>query len=370
MFESDALVPHAVCWAAAPHLIWTMVITNFITFLSYLTIASTLWMMARKTRRVMAPDWAYFVVGFALFILACGTTHLLEVITTWTPVFWIDAWTNIITAGLSAYVAFMLIRRAGAIAYGVNDYAGRLADTESEKLRMQDSLLSAQKLEDWSRMSTLVSHEIRNPLQAIQNLQFIIRNSEGVSAQVMEMTNLVEAEAQRVLAIADATLSFIRQTTRPEGVDLREVVDSARFVLGPITEKRGVALEVVSKGDCKIEAFAGETRQVLLNVMRNACEAITKGGVIKVQVEGEDSAVRVVVTDDGPGIAEEMLPHIFEFGTTTKGEKGSGMGLWMVKHLVQKHGGAIHVASSAGKGTTVELEWPRHYRSLRLETGD
>jgi hypothetical protein len=68
-----------------------MVVTNAITFLSYLSLALTLFYLARRTRRVIARDWLWFVVGFGLFILACGSTHLLEVVTTWTPIFWVDA---------------------------------------------------------------------------------------------------------------------------------------------------------------------------------------------------------------------------------------------------------------------------------------
>ncbi len=107
------LMPHAVCWAAAPHLIWTMVVANLVTFLSYVTLCGALLLIAGKTFRNMARDWVWFLVGFALFIVACGSTHLMDVITTWIPVFWIDAWTTIVTAVLSAYVAIMLIRRAG-----------------------------------------------------------------------------------------------------------------------------------------------------------------------------------------------------------------------------------------------------------------
>ena len=101
MSLSPALMSHAVCWAAAPRLVWTMVVTNTITFLSYLSICCTLLYLARRTGRVIARDWAYFTIGFALFIVACGSTHLLEVITTWIPIFWVDAATNIVTAILS-----------------------------------------------------------------------------------------------------------------------------------------------------------------------------------------------------------------------------------------------------------------------------
>src|SRR5579862_5247525 len=159
---SPSLMPHAVCWSEDQKLIWTMVITNGITFLSYLSLCITLFYLARRTRRSIHRDWAYFVIGFALFIVACGSTHLLEVITTWSPIFWVDAWTNIITALLSAYVAIMLIRRAYTIGFGINDYASRLANTESEKIQMEESLLAAQRLEEWGRMSAILAHEISN----------------------------------------------------------------------------------------------------------------------------------------------------------------------------------------------------------------
>src|ERR1700749_4415084 len=158
--SASSLMPHAVCWRADQHLIWTMVISNAVTFLSYTTICLTLFTLVRRTRGIIiARDWVYFLTGFALFIVACGSTHLLEVITTWSPIFWVDAATNLVTALLSAYVAFILISRIATIAFSVNDYAARLNNAQSEKMQLEESLLAAQKLEDWSRMSAAVSHE-------------------------------------------------------------------------------------------------------------------------------------------------------------------------------------------------------------------
>lgn len=360
MFDADSLMPHAVCWAAAPRLIWTMVVTNAITFLSYLTICGTLLYLVSKTRRVMVREWAYFVVGFAAFIVACGSTHLLEVITTWWPIFWIDAATNLLTAVLSGYVAIMLIRRVTTIAFSVNDYAARLTSAQTEKQALEESLLAAQKLEDWSRMSAAVSHEIKNPLQAIQNLQFLIRATEGVPQQVIQLAAMAEEEARRVLAISDASLNFIRQTARPETIDLREAVESSRFLLAPLITNKGVVLEIHSQGDCSVEAFAGEARQVILNVLRNACEASTRPGQkVIVELTGQSTQVEVVVKDEGMGIAAELLPSLFKFGVTTKGREGNGMGLWTVKHILHKHGGDVRIDSNAGEGTRVELYWPR-----------
>ncbi len=365
MFDSNSLMPHAVCWATDPKLIWTMAVTNMVTFLSYIAIALTLLYLVRRTGRNLVRDWGYFVVGFALFILACGSTHLLEVITTWTPIFWIDAWTNIITSVLSACVALTLIRRITEIAFGINDYADRLTSTEIEKQHVEDSLVAAQRLEDWSRMSAAVSHEIKNPLQAIQNLQFLIGASEGVSPQVTEFARLAAEEAKRVLTLADSTLSFIRQTTKPELINMREAIESAQFLLAPLTREKSISIHIECEGDCEVEGYAGEIRQVLLNIIRNACDAVTKPDTyVTVELAEKDSWVLVSVTDQGTGIDAAVLPTIFEFGMTTKGARGNGMGLWTVKHIVSKHHGEVRVHSMPGEGTRVDLWWPRSYASF------
>ena len=354
------LVPHAVCWAAAPHLIWTMVVTNFITFLSYLTICGTLLFLARKTGRSIATEWRTFLVGFALFIVACGSTHLLEVITTWSPIFWVDAWTNIVTAVLSALVAAMLIRRAGAISFGVNDYARRLDSAETEKRRMEDSLLSARKLEDWSRMSAVVSHEISNPLEAIQNILYLIRTSEGVTPEVAAFATTANDEAIRVMRLSRSTLSFFRHADVPEPMDFLTAAESVRFLLDPVLQRRDITIEIQATGDLTAEAYPGETRQVLLNLIRNACEAtVTPGSFVSVQLTGRPNDVEIVIADHGIGIDAAMMATLFQFGSTTKGEHGNGMGLWTVRHILTRHGGDISVQSIPGSGTTFTLHWPR-----------
>jgi signal transduction histidine kinase len=360
MFDDVSLMPHAVCWAAAPHLIWTMVVANAITFLSYVTICMTLLVLVRRTRPVIAQDWAYFLVGFALFIVACGSTHLMEVITTWIPVFWVDAFTNIVTAALSAYVAVMLIRRAPDIGFGVNDYAARLANTEREKGQMKASLLAAQKLEDWSRMSTVLAHEINNPLESIQNVLYLIRTSDGASEDVQNLSRAASDEALRVLELSRSTLSFFREGTGPEVINLLDAVESVRFLLAPLIHRRGIELESAGTGDLSVQAFPGDARQVLLNLVRNACEASVEGtGKVRILLTGQPSGVDVVVEDNGHGIDPSLIPTLFQFGMSTKGEAGNGMGLWTVKHLLAKHGGSIRVESTRDRGTRFLLWWPR-----------
>jgi signal transduction histidine kinase len=370
MFDTVSLMPHAVCWAAAPRLIWTMVVANAITFVSYVSICVTLLVLVRRTRRVIARDWAYFLVGFALFIVACGSTHLMDVVTTWIPVFWIDACTNIVTAILSAYVAIMLIRRAADIGFGVNDYAARLASTDQERREMRESLLAAQKLEDWSRLSTVLAHEINNPLETIQNALYLIRTSAGVSPEVAGMSEGASNEVARVIELSRSTLSFFRQGSEAEKVDLSSVIESVRFLLAPLIQRQGVVLETACTGDTTVEGFTGEVRQVFLNLVRNACEA-TAGtrGRVSVTITGQPVGVEIVVLDQGGGIDPAVMQTLFQFGSSTKGARGNGMGLWTVKHIVTKHGGRIAVESKPGEGTRFTLWWPREYAASYKTAG-
>jgi signal transduction histidine kinase len=356
----SSLMPHAVCWRQDPRLIWTMAVTNAITFFSYFSICFTLFYLARKTSRVIVRDWIFFLVGFALFIVACGSTHLLEVITTWDPIFWVDAWTNIITAALSGYVAVQFIRRAPDLGFGINDYAQRLGHAQTEKAQVEESLLDARKLEEWNRMSAVVTHEINNPLTAIQNYIFLIQNNPSASPEIKSMAEEAAEEARRIGSIARSTLGFFRQDERPGETDLAVSAESVRFLLEPLIRQRGINLTIESSGNSKIIAYPVEVRQVLLNLVRNACEATTRrGDRVTIQIQGHAEEVAITVDDQGAGIPPELVANLFQFGVSTKGDRGNGMGLWAVKKLVTRRGGSVTLESAPGKGSRFTVRWPR-----------
>lgn len=360
----SSLMPHAVCWRQDPQLIWTMAVTNAITFLSYLCICITLFYLARKTSRVVVRDWIFFLVGFALFIVACGSTHLLEVITTWIPIFWADAWTNIITAVLSGYVAIQFIRRAPDLGFGINDYADRLAHAQTEKAHIEESLLDARKLEEWNRMSAVVTHEINNPLTAIQNYMFLIQSNPAAPAEIKQMADKAADEVHRIGSIARSTLGFFRQDEHPELTDLKASAESVRSLLEPMLRQRGIKAVIESSGDCRLTAYSVEIRQVLLNLVRNACEASgQRGSQVTIRICGRAEDVSVTVEDQGSGIPSETLEHLFQFGVTTKGERGNGMGLWAVRKLASRRGGSVSVESNLGKGSRFTVVWPRAWGS-------
>ena len=136
------------------------------------------------------------------------------------------------------------------------------------------------------------------------------------------------------------------------------------MLLDPVIAAKKIDFTVEVQGDCVIETYAGESRQVLLNIVRNACESITRQGAkVTVNLKGEPDQVEVVVADEGAGIAPEVITRLFEFGLSTKGEQGNGMGLWTVKRILDSHGGNVNVRSSPGSGTEFSLHWPRVWRT-------
>jgi len=188
-----------------------------------------------------------------------------------------------------------------------------------------------------------------------------------VSLEIVSLARSTSAEAARLQTIAESALSIIRQNKHPEPVDLCDAMDSVTFLLDSVVREKDIKLKIEHSGDCVVEAFAGETRQVLLNLIRNACEAITaRGGQVLVRITGRKEGVEVLVEDEGCGIEAEFLPTLFQFGASTKGEKGNGMGLWTVKHLLTRHHATIAVRSVPGKGTRFDLWWPRKFSGSTL----
>jgi hypothetical protein len=172
----------------------------------------------------------------------------MEVVTMWVPIFWIDAGANVLTALLSAWVAIMLVRRASAIGFGVNDYAARLANTGQEKRQMKESLLPHRSRRIgigcrrcWHTRSTILWRRIQNAL-------YLIRRSDGVSADDTNLTKTAADEVIREIELSRSTRSFFRQGSEPEKLNLSIVLDSGRFLWAQLIQKQGLVLETSSTG--------------------------------------------------------------------------------------------------------------------------
>jgi signal transduction histidine kinase len=189
---------------------------------------------------------------------------------------------------------------------------------------------------------------------------FLIQSSPSAPPEIKTLAEQADEEVRRIGTLAHSTLGFFRQDQRRENVDLCASAESVNFLLRPLLRQRGIELVIEHTGDCTVNANSMDTRQVLLNLVRNACEATTlRGSQVKIHIQGRTDDVSITVEDQGAGIAPDVLRNLFQFGVSTKGERGNGIGLWVVRKMVTRHGGSVHVQSTVGKGTSFNVSWPR-----------
>jgi two-component system cell cycle sensor histidine kinase/response regulator CckA len=230
----------------------------------------------------------------------------------------------------------------------------------TERKRADEALLRSEKLASVGRMAASIAHEINNPLAAVMNLLYLTRTSLDNPELAHEYLDTADDELKRISHITRQTLGFYRESSSCALVSINSVVDSAVDLLrGKIKLKR-TAIEREYDGEFSTHAVAGELRQVFSNILANSLDAIAEGGKIRVRIARAtcartgQSRIKVTIADNGRGIAASVLPRIFEPLFTTKEATGSGLGLWISRQLVDRHGGSIRLRSrtqSVGGGT-------------------
>jgi signal transduction histidine kinase len=227
--------------------------------------------------------------------------------------------------------------------------------------RAQALALSNERLAAIGKMAAHVTHEIRNPLSSIGlNLEMLEEEIEGASADERRaLVSAIKREVERLEHLSEEYLRVARlPSPRMEADDVaaavREIVAFAR----PEIERAGCTAEL-HVADAVPPALFDESqlRQALLNLLRNAREAMPKGGAIDVRIEGEGMSVVIRVDDRGGGIPEEIRARVFDPFFSTKGE-GTGLGLAITRHIVEAHGGTITCDARDGGGTSFRVALP------------
>jgi len=239
-----------------------------------------------------------------------------------------------------------------------------LVDTTEQK-RGEETLRRTEKLAATGRLAASIAHEINNPLEAVTNLLYLIRQ-EQLSPEAARFADLAQQEVTRVSEITQQTLRFYRQSTLAAISNVGELLDSVLTLhLGRIQTLQ-VDLQRDYQGDLPLYCFAGELRQLFANLIGNALDAMTPDGgrlVVRAQSSRQNgvAGVRVSVADTGCGITEEARRHIFEPFFTTKEATGTGLGLWVSEQIVRKHHGTVRVRSRAygpAPGTVFSIFFP------------
>lgn len=252
------------------------------------------------------------------------------------------------------------LRRNGSIQGNVIIFM----DISREK-NEQQCLRQAESLSALSSLTAGVAHEIKNPLGAIDiHLQLLQQAIESGNFEKLERDGkrylaIVRAEVARLNGIVVDFFSAVRPVQlRREAVSLADLVTSLTALIGPALDATGIVLTVrTSPGLPKIFADPGLLRQALLNLVKNAQEAMTSGGQLTLSLYRKDEMLALSVQDTGVGIEKNRLGNIFEPYHSSK-ESGTGLGLPIVWRIVHAHGGEIQVDSLLGQGSTFTILLP------------
>lgn len=245
--------------------------------------------------------------------------------------------------------------------------------------RTQETLLANEKLAVAGRLAATIAHEIHNPLDAVSNLLYLLRTgvTEEESKQFIDMA---ESELARVTQISRAMLGLYRESRAPVPVDLKGILEEILLLMEHRFLELNVGVQTDLPSPVIVDAFPAELRQVFTNLISNAAEAASPGGQIRIgaselaATSRMSSGALVVIHDNGAGIPEAVRSQLFQPFFTTKGEQGTGLGLWVSRGIVTKHGGAIEIASdtsTVSHGTTVTVylaEKPTIASSVSLPT--
>jgi PAS domain S-box-containing protein len=223
------------------------------------------------------------------------------------------------------------------------------------RLRAEEALRQTEKLAAMGRVAGIIAHEINNPLEAITNAFFLLREHPSLDQEARHYASLAEQELIRVSHITRQTLSFYRESKQPMILSVPELLDNVLELQARRLQLGKIALERRYGHNAVVQGFPVELKQVFLNLISNAIQAMPEGGRLRISVrqathDGVDTGgVCISIVDTGIGIRPEDAKRLFEPFFSTKAEKGTGLGLWISQGIVQKYEGKIRFRSMLGE---------------------
>jgi PAS domain S-box-containing protein len=229
-------------------------------------------------------------------------------------------------------------------------FSAIVRDITLQKLA-ERALLQSEKLASVGRLASSIAHEINNPLEAITNLLFIL-DLKAPTSEFKGLIRTAQEELARVSQITTHTLRFHRQSTKPTEVDVKQLLESVLVLYRPRLQNSSIVGRVDRADASLLLCHDGELRQIILNLVGNAVDAMKTGGRLLLRcreatdVKNGGKGVRITIADTGTGMDQQTIKRIFEPFFTTKGIGGTGLGLWVTLDLVLKSFGSIRVRSS------------------------
>jgi signal transduction histidine kinase/CheY-like chemotaxis protein len=399
---TNGFLPHGMCYTWNPSLIGLHVVSDTLIGIAYFSIPITLLYFILK-RRDLPFNWMFLLFG--LFIVACGLTHWMDVLTLWQPYYWLSGTIKAITAAASVPTAAALallipqalalpstralneaksalelevierkrveaeLRRAQAtLEARVAERTAELAAAVEDGRHAHQSLREADERKD--RFLAILSHELRNPLNPIRSAVAVLRHTNADAEQAVIARDVIDRQVRHMARLLDDLLDISRITQNRVSLDIvpmdaATAVNAALEVTRPMIDAARQQL-TVSLPDAPLVVNADPTRlaQILSNLLNNASKYTDAKGEISIAVEREGDEAVIRVRDSGAGIEAKHLTDIFELFSRVESQRnqsvgGLGIGLALVKSLVEMHGGSVSVTSAGvGRGSEFVVRLP------------
>jgi PAS domain S-box-containing protein len=227
------------------------------------------------------------------------------------------------------------------------------------ELRSEEALRETEKLAAMGRVAGIIAHEINNPLEAITNIFYLLRNHPSLSTEAQAFADMAEQELQRVSHITRQTLSFYRESKQPVQIFVTELLDDVLELHHRSFNTKRIEIRRSYASAPPVTGFPVELRQVFLNLIGNAIQAMPTGGTLGIAVRESTDWTRnlagtiVSIVDTGNGIQPEDVSRLFQPFFSTKSTKGTGLGLWISKGIIQKYNGRISCRSFRLRGECI-----------------
>lgn len=405
LLTDKRFMPHGHCYMWRPDLLWTNVIADGLITLSYVTIPFTLLYFIHK-RKDVPFDW--MLAAFGVFILACGTSHVMEILTIWQPYYWLSALVKVITAIASVITAILLVRLVPAALKIPSPQ--QLAKVNDELREAQAELVTTARRAGMAEIATNVLHNVGNVLNSVnvsaQVLYDKVHTSKGpgvakvvqlmkehpddlgdfissdpkgralpdyldklADALAVEQQGMIAELAQltrridHIKEIVATQQSYAGNASVLEPGSLRELLEDVVRICDVSLARHHITLIKEFSDIPQMPLDKHRVLQILVNLINNAKQALDAGTnrppriVLRLKVIDE-GRVRVEVEDNGEGIAQDNLARVFEHGFTTRFD-GHGFGLHSCILAAHEMGGDLTVQSAGpGRGALFSLELP------------
>lgn len=351
LFDTD-FMPHGHCYFWKPEVLWVHVIGDGLTALAYFIIPFGIYYFVRK--RTDMRFKSIFVL-FALFIFACGATHVLSIVSVWKPVYRLEGILKVFTGLISLFTAYMLYR---IIPVAMELPSPAKLRKVNEELEKQNTALA--------QIAYATSHDLKEPLRGvtIHTQRFMQKYGLQLTEDGRDMIDYIHSEGKRMYNMVESLLDYSKLqpgSFKLEPVSLEKVLETAQLNLRLLIEEKRA---VISAGDLPV--VMGSERlltRLFTSLVENSLKyAGNKRPEVSIIAHDTDTHYEIIIADNSIGFKKEyqlVVQEMFKRLQSDKAGRGAGMGLAISKRIMDVHEGDMEIQSEEGKGVTVVLRFKK-----------